>query len=272
MFFPDFDRYYVGYAKFFDTSDAACDDVSWHFWNSFGVETALSQDRRRSMNRVVDAMNDVLSLAVNRAGPRVHFVDYDKYVDITNGRFCAPGVDESQGNGADRPELFFYQMKTEEGSPPIPDNLENAKRDEDVVAPANGTLGAVYDAWIETTLEESDTKLEVNADIANDEIIKKVKERQEDIIHFGPGAKFVSLSSNETSSASGTAMPSSAAAIPKFRIVTEEDQKKGSSTPDSVARIFHPTRGGHEIIANLILYKMEAIHAGKEFPSRLMLR
>jgi hypothetical protein len=208
------------------------------------------------MNNVVDAMNGVLQLAVRRAGPEAHFIDYDKYVGMTNGRFCEPGVDESNGGGANRPDLFFYQMKTGEGSPQAPDNLENAKSDEeDAITPVNNTLGAVYAAWIETTLEESDTVIGVDTGNANDAIAKIVSDREMDMVHFGSGARF------QVSSTNGSWLATHG--VPRLRKQSEEDAKKSSSVPDSVARIFHPTRGGHEIIANLILYQMEAVYAGK---------
>ena len=64
------------------------------------------------MNDLVDSVNTALRNAVERAGPKVHFVDYDEYVDMTNGRFCIPGADESSGNSANRDDLFFYEGLT----------------------------------------------------------------------------------------------------------------------------------------------------------------
>lgn len=254
-------RYYVGYAKFFDISDEGCDEVSWHLWGIAGVETFLTLERRSAMNRVVDAMNDVLKLAVQRAGPQVHFIDYDKYVGMTNGRFCEPGVDESKGHGANRPDSFFYQMMSEEGSPLKPDNIENAKRNEESVALADGTAGDPYGAWIHATLEESDAKVELNTDNANAELIEMVEEMRTQINNSGSNARFQVTSGNNSSN--DTIFTTAAA--PKMRIA-EEDVKMGDQIPVSVARVFHPTPGGHELIANLILYKMEAVLAGMFTP------
>ena len=53
-------RYYVGYAKFFEVSDNACDDVTWHLWNPFRAQVYLTQDVRQRMNDLVDLMNDAL--------------------------------------------------------------------------------------------------------------------------------------------------------------------------------------------------------------------
>ncbi|KAM0723338.1 hypothetical protein Q7P37_000323 [Cladosporium fusiforme] len=249
--------YYVGYAKFWDETDEACDEVSWHLWGVLGVEQRLTQKRRRDMNEVVDSMNDVLRSAVGRAGPQVHFIEYDKYVGMTNGRYCQQGVDEAKGDGANRPDLFFYQIHTREGAPEGPDNIENAKRDEDTDTPANNTLGAIYGSWIEATIEAADAKVELNADNANEELVEVVKDKQEAVINSVSSAKFQVGSSNDTSNATAFAP----AVAPSMK-VKAEDVKKKESIPDSVARVFHPTRGGHEIIANLILYKMEAVRAG----------
>jgi hypothetical protein len=247
-------RYYVGYAKFFDASDKACDEVSWHLWGIGGVKTYLTQERRNAMNDVVESMNDVLKSAVERAGPQVHFIDYDQYVDMTNGRFCEPGVDESKGHGANRPDSFFYQMMSEEGSPSKPDNIENAKGDEEAV---NGTAGHIYGAWIQATLKESDAKMELNTDNANAELIDMVEEMRTQIADSGSNARFQVTSGNHSSN---DTMFTTAAA-PKM-LIAEEDVKMDDEIPVSVARVFHPTPGGHELIANLILYKMEAVRAG----------
>lgn len=209
------------------------------------------------MNNVVDAMNDVLKLAVQRAGPQVHFIDYDKYVGMTDGRFCEPGVDESKGHGANRPDSFFYQMMSEEGAPEKPDNIENAKRDEEAPMLVNGTAGDAYGAWIHATLEESDAKMELNPDNANADLIDMVEEMRTQITNSGSNARFKVTSGNKSSN--NTVFTTAAA--PKMRIA-EEDVKMGDEIPVSVARVFHPTPGGHELIANLILYKMEAVRAG----------
>lgn len=247
------------------------------------------------MNDLVDAVNDVLQQAVERAGPNVHFVDYDEYVDMIDGRFCEPGVDESKGNGADRPDLFFYQMKTEEGSPEEgPDNIENAKRDEEA------TLSETYGAWIEETLEKSHGQVELNPNNANEELIQvveaykqrmkvqsgsKAKRDEDDVTPInGTVAEMIGAWVDETLEESGgtavlntdnandelkafidskqAEMAQERANSKKMRREEDEDAKKSSAIPDSVARVFHPTRGGHEMIANLILYKMEAVRAG----------
>lgn len=64
------------------------------------------------MNELVLEMNKALRSAVERAGPNVHFIDYDDIVQSTYGTFCQPGQDENAGKGANRHELFFYQMKS----------------------------------------------------------------------------------------------------------------------------------------------------------------
>lgn len=209
------------------------------------------------MNDLVDGMNNALASAVQRAGSRVHFVNYDQYVEMTNGQYCEPGVDESKGRGANRPDLFFYEMRSEEDEPTRPDNIENVKRDEGEVTPANGTVGAIYSAWMEATLEASDMEIELNADNANEELIEWVEEEKSNVANSEPMAK-IQLTSG--TSANLTAVATSG--VPKMR-TKEEDEKKSSVSPNSMARVFHPTRGGHEMIANLILYNMEAVRAGE---------
>lgn len=155
--------YYVGYAKFFDVSDRSCDAVSWHIWLNLFTREYLTLERRIGMNGVVDRMNNALRDAVSRAGPQVHFIDYDQYVGDSNGRYCQPATDESSGNSANRRDLFFYEMKSID-SPWLEveektdwhDELRrrgNGYNDDGDDIPINGTLNALYGALIQQTLE-----------------------------------------------------------------------------------------------------------------------
>jgi hypothetical protein len=122
----------------------------------------LTQERRQNMNDLVDAMNDALAAAVERAGSQVHFIDYDKYVGMNGGRYCQPGRDESRGNGANLPYAFFYQMKTEdepwfEADEVWADEgwkLKLRQMEDGDFGAVNGTLGALYGAMIQQAIDK----------------------------------------------------------------------------------------------------------------------
>lgn len=84
-----------------------------------------------------------------------------------------------------------------------------------------------------------------------------VKDKKKNKVKSGSSARSKLTSFNDTSNATAFRP----AAAPKMR-VKEEDDNKADYILDSVARVFHPTSGGHQIIAYLILYKMEAVRAG----------
>jgi hypothetical protein len=144
------------------------------------------------MNELVLAMNKALRSAVERAGPNVHFIDYDDIVQSTYGTFCRPGQDESAGKGANRHELFFYQMKSrdtpmlEDPFPYVPHGLDRRQDDDDDdTKPANGTLQEYYGALIEQAIKASiddgdDEYAALYDDNANDDLQEEVDEELED--------------------------------------------------------------------------------------------
>ena len=143
------------------------------------------------MNELVLAMNKALRSAVERAGPNVHFIDYDDIVQSTYGTFCQPGQDESAGKGANRYELFFYQMKSrdtpmlEDPFPYVPHGLDRRQDDDDDIRPANGTLQECYGALIEQAIKASiddgdDEYAALYDDNANDDLQEEVVEELED--------------------------------------------------------------------------------------------
>jgi len=143
------------------------------------------------MNELVLAMNKALRSAVERAGPNVHFIDYDDIVQSTYGTFCRPGQDESAGKGANRHELFFYQMKSrdtpmlEDPFPYVPHGLDRRQDDADDTKPANGTLQEYYGALIEQAIKASiddgdDEYAALYDDNANDDLQEEVDEELED--------------------------------------------------------------------------------------------
>lgn len=81
-------------------------------YNIWQPAARLEKLRRREMNRLVDLINDKIvgvnrdwsssiswhvlqEAAVKRAGDKVSFVNYDKYVGHFKGHYCEDGVDES---------------------------------------------------------------------------------------------------------------------------------------------------------------------------------
>lgn len=145
-------------------------------------------ERRTKMNELVDAMNRVLKQAVARAGSQVHFIDYDFYVGISNGRYCQPGSDESSGRGANRPDLFFYEMKTIDDDPwrrhendwRVTDlkRRGNSFNDDGDIQPENRTLNAVFGALIEQALLEAGGPVEIQEDQSNDDLDVEVKQEE----------------------------------------------------------------------------------------------
>jgi hypothetical protein len=128
------------------------------------------------MNDLVDAMNDALRSAVERAGSQVSFIDYDKYLDESTGRYCQPGQDEGAGRGANLPYAFFYQMKTDDTPWLAKDEKwehEDLKRRQDEaedLGAVNGTLGALFGAMIQDAidLEYGDGTGDLYAALADD--------------------------------------------------------------------------------------------------------
>lgn len=289
------------------------------------------------MNSLVEAMNGAISSAVQRAGPQVHFIDYDYDVGASKGRFCQPEQDENSGKGANLIDVFFYQMKTEDlpWLDPQGDIDEDSgyelKRDlveEDGVQPVNNTLSSMYAALIQAALEENgrqngDDYLVVEDDNANLELEAEVDEAQPHtqsrvaLSSLGRyGGKLNSSDSSDTfwnathhldeasvpsrnqsliilGSKVQTGQSNAPASFAAWRTnmhftnstARQNDSSVGTvisnqthillagSKPvqksiitklfvgDKTARIFHPTQGGHALIANMILYYMAADNA-----------
>ncbi|KAH0017849.1 hypothetical protein KCU78_g7397, partial [Aureobasidium melanogenum] len=188
--------YYTGYARFWDSSSADCDSVSWSMWFLESTWQYLTQARRQRMNELVDMMNAKLEAAVAKAGKQVVFVNYDSYVDMLNGRYCTPGFDENAGKSADRDYAFFYQMHTEDkpllqpgAYPPKnepPDHDELRKREGS--AETNDTLGAVIGGWIETALKDN-PDLQLRNDNANEDLIAEVEAEKQELRKRGIKAR-----------------------------------------------------------------------------------
>lgn len=180
--------YYVGYGRFFDTTDTTCDAVSWHVWYSLFQREYLTQARRQTMNEVVDMMNNRLRGIIASAGPQARFIDYDSYIDMVGGRYCQPGQDESRGRSANRDQMFFYEMKTND-DPWLDLHSEyiyhdELKRrfdadDEKDLNPVNGTLGALYGAFLQAAILNSTTSIAaLQDDNVDNDLEEEVREEE----------------------------------------------------------------------------------------------
>jgi lysophospholipase L1-like esterase len=102
--------YVTGYASFFGADDHVCDNVTWAVWG--GAETSkpyLKLEMRRKLNAMVRSVNTVLRHAVEAAGPKFRFIDYDNAITQAEGRYCEAGVVEPDPN---RKGLDFYEWNT----------------------------------------------------------------------------------------------------------------------------------------------------------------
>jgi hypothetical protein len=100
----------TGYARFFGTEDALCDNVTWAVWSAVDLHKQyLRQQMRRELNSLVLSVNQVLRNVTEAAGPRVLFVDYDVGIEKSRGRYCESGIQEPAPN---RHELVFYEWNT----------------------------------------------------------------------------------------------------------------------------------------------------------------
>lgn len=102
--------YYTGYAAFFGDDDDSCDNVTWAVWKDVEWRKQyLTRELRGKLNDMVYSVNRVLERAVIKAGPAVHFVDYDGQIRQSRGRYCESGVVEPAPN---RLGLAFYEWAT----------------------------------------------------------------------------------------------------------------------------------------------------------------
>ncbi|KAI9766948.1 MAG: hypothetical protein M1840_006245 [Geoglossum simile] len=145
--------YQTGYAKFFDTSDAQCNGVTWSFWfANLGTwqKQYLTQARRQKMNDLVDATNKAISSAISRAGSQFVFVDYDQYFTRTSGRFCEPAVQEPDAN---RDGLLFFEWDSA-------DSASLSKRQDNGLDPNQavpGTFEGQIVAWANASMAQNPT-------------------------------------------------------------------------------------------------------------------
>ncbi|KAF2756150.1 SGNH hydrolase [Pseudovirgaria hyperparasitica] len=216
---------YVGYAQFFGQDSKQCDDITWAFWYEIGKREYLTQDKRRRMNKLVTNMNKVLSDAVGRAsGDLVTFVDYNKYFAEGRGRFCEDAYKETNPN---RYGLLYYEWNTDDNA-----DETDGFTTSDARSPSTFTPSLVMNGTFEGSI--------------NDFVRQNMAKHPDWHIN----------------------MPVAQGAPPRIDTIqaTEEQLAIGYSAgvlPDSYGRVFHPRPNGHQLIANLVLYQIEANSAKK---------
>lgn len=97
----------LGYARFFDARSEQCNDVSFSVTNPANV---LSNKLRRSMNDLVDLLNDVIRGSAEAHGAT--YLDIDKLFE--GHRFCQNGTIEPRPDNADT--WFFRTSQNSEAT------------------------------------------------------------------------------------------------------------------------------------------------------------
>ncbi|KAF6833212.1 hypothetical protein CPLU01_05731 [Colletotrichum plurivorum] len=216
--------YMTGYAKFFaEDLSPSCEDVTWSTWinelyNKFALDKAyLTINRRRRMNELVDKVNKKLWEAVKRAGNKVKFVDYDKYVGYHGGRYCEDGVDESTNESNTRIGLMFYELNSWDPFGSTPWKRSNGDS-------LSHTFDGQQDMFAQITL-----LLEPDAEFAHQDRFE------------GDTASVASVSAadNDTVEAAGLF-----------------DIQVPGILPDGYGRVFHPQILLHSLIADRIVFEM----------------
>lgn len=101
--------YAVLYPRFFDDTTDQCDKVSWSTWLAWPSYDYLTQERRKTFNSMVDALNGRIREAAAAFDGDVITVGWQDKIDMVDGKFCEPGVDETVGKGDNREQVIFYE-------------------------------------------------------------------------------------------------------------------------------------------------------------------
>ena len=176
------------------------------------------------MNTLVQNMNNALSDAVGRAGSSVTFIDYDKYYTAGMGRFCEKDYPESNPN---RYGLLFYEWDTDDNKPETDGEKALANS-----PPLHVTPGLVMNGTFHAAIND---------------YIKQMHAQ------------------NPSWGSNWTTVDGSLPHIESLN-ATKKQLLHGTSSnlvPDGYAKVFHPRPNGHQLIANLVLYHIEANYAKK---------
>ena len=152
--------YWTAYSHFWDTSTNQCDSVTWSFKYNIGNRQYLTQDRRTTMNNLVDAVNQKIQDAVGRTGGQAIYVPWGPDVDYIGGHYCEPGVDEWKA--LDREQTAFYEWGTTKDNPDSGSHDELRKRQDGVGQVPDGEdikntwEGAIAD-WVNDAIKNGAT-------------------------------------------------------------------------------------------------------------------
>ncbi|KAL8898971.1 MAG: hypothetical protein Q9207_006432, partial [Kuettlingeria erythrocarpa] len=102
--------YWTGYSHFWNASTEECNGVSWAFKEQIGQRNHLLQERRITMNKLVDGVNEKIQDTIERFGDQAVFVPWGANIDYISGHFCERGVDEWKAK--DREQTAFYEWGT----------------------------------------------------------------------------------------------------------------------------------------------------------------
>ncbi|KAL8976938.1 MAG: hypothetical protein Q9177_006738, partial [Variospora cf. flavescens] len=90
----DAEIYWTGYSHLWDASTNECDKVTWAFKYNIGSRQYPTEDRRTTMNKLVDAVNQKIQDTISRFGGQAIFVPWGPDVDFIDGHYCESSVDE----------------------------------------------------------------------------------------------------------------------------------------------------------------------------------
>lgn len=274
--------YYPTYARFFDATTTQCDSVTWAFPSATGNRPFLTRDLRKRMNDLVDATNKVIRDAIASAGSQVVFVDYDKYFTELTAGFCQKGVKEPDPK---RSLTLFFQWDTESSSEKTAASSgnqaalklggqTNEKATAETVSVKAATRGESKSKGIGRKVARAPSQQGHEVLLSQVRSSKDPQTTFKDIksqAKLGPKntqkSDFTLTKSAKSSASTGTGhtMGNSTrggnlfANPPRSRHGNKEIEAKFLS--DSIKRVFHPRPLGHQLIANLLYYKMAAQRA-----------
>ncbi len=228
--------YVTGYGKYFDASTTQCNSKTRSFWYQQFNKQYLTQELRRTLNDMVDAVNSKIADAVKAAGDQVVFVNWDRYFTRYRGRYCERNVPEPD---ASRLGLLFYEWDTiDNNEPPANDPSTELKRSGTSVG--EGSFGGDINNFVEQTVKA-----------------------HPDWTYARPGgpadaATVIKAPPISSTSGTGGSCRVGTGKLAKVCVGNTIDQLGvvQSYLPTTWLRVFHPRPPGQAMIANLVLYYM----------------